>query len=238
MGRHFTVGYLKGHIKFCGQVLLVVELGQHGSKLYLAYGIVIVGGRDDSAIVTAAECQKLMMKDQGFPTSLSYHYAKEDELVRKEPQVEVPPLGDDLADTVGLAQGGDPSILDHTNIVPASSSQAASMVPSSSRSTPQLGATVVPLARVQKLEAQMATLLHHIQPWMQMSIAESEARMERRMEGMMDRKVQAVNKRLDAFELRVLELSAPAIDLSSLQAELASLRTDVNSILVAPTVEP
>uniref|UniRef100_M1DN81 Gag-pol polyprotein n=1 Tax=Solanum tuberosum TaxID=4113 RepID=M1DN81_SOLTU len=51
--------------------------------------------------------------------------------------------------------------------------------------------------------------------------------MERRMEAMMDRKGQAVNKRLDAFELRVLERSAPAIDLSTLQANLASLRTDI-----------
>ena len=117
---------------------------------------------------------------------------------------------------MGQAQGGDPIIQNHSDTVPASSSQAASMAPSSSRSTPQLGAIVVPLARVQKLEAQMATLLHHIQLWMQKSIAESEARMERRMEDMMDRKVQAVNKRLDAFELRVLERLAPAIDLSSL----------------------
>uniref|UniRef100_M1DDU1 Integrase core domain containing protein n=1 Tax=Solanum tuberosum TaxID=4113 RepID=M1DDU1_SOLTU len=93
-----------------------------------------------------------------------------------------------------------------------SGSEAASMAPSSSRSTPQLGASVVPLARVQKLEAQMATLLHHIQPWIQKSIAESEARMERRMEGIMDRKIQA--------------------------AELASLRTDVDDILAAPTVKP
>uniref|UniRef100_M1E150 Integrase core domain containing protein n=1 Tax=Solanum tuberosum TaxID=4113 RepID=M1E150_SOLTU len=116
--------------------------------------------------------------------------------------------------------------------------EAASMAPSSSRSTPQLGPTIVPLARVHKFKAQMATLLHHIQPWMQKSIDEYEARMERRMEGMMDRKVQAVNKRLDAFELRALELSAPAIDLSSLQAELASVRTEVDAILVAPTVEP
>uniref|UniRef100_M1DYJ6 Integrase core domain containing protein n=1 Tax=Solanum tuberosum TaxID=4113 RepID=M1DYJ6_SOLTU len=111
------------------------------------------------------------------------------------------------------------------------------MAPSSSRSTPQLGATVVPFARVQKLEAQMATLLHHIQPWMQKSIAESEARMERRMEGMIDQKVEAVNKRLDAFELRVLERSAPATDLSALQADLASLRTDLDAILAAPAVE-
>ncbi|KAG5610014.1 hypothetical protein H5410_021295 [Solanum commersonii] len=50
----------------------------------------------------------------------------------------------------------------HIDIVPASSSQDASRAPSSSRSTPPLGATVVPLARLHKLEAQMATLLHHI----------------------------------------------------------------------------
>uniref|UniRef100_M1DHI9 Integrase core domain containing protein n=1 Tax=Solanum tuberosum TaxID=4113 RepID=M1DHI9_SOLTU len=115
--------------------------------------------------------------------------------------------------------------------------EAASTAPSSSWSTPQLGAIVVSLTRVQKLEAQMATLLDHILPWMQKSIAESEARMERRMEGMMDRKVQAVNKRLDAFELRILERSAPAIDLSALQADLASLRTDVDAILTAPSVK-
>uniref|UniRef100_M1DYJ7 Integrase core domain containing protein n=1 Tax=Solanum tuberosum TaxID=4113 RepID=M1DYJ7_SOLTU len=156
---------------------------------------------------------------------------------RREPQVEVPPLGADLGDTVGKAQGGNLSIPDHTDTVPGSSSQAASMAPSSSRSTPQLGATIFPLARVQKLEAQMATLLHHIQPWMQRSIAKSEARMERRMEGMMDRTVQAINKHLDSFELRVLERSAPAIDLSALQADLASLRTDVDAILAAPSVE-
>uniref|UniRef100_M1DAD5 Integrase core domain containing protein n=1 Tax=Solanum tuberosum TaxID=4113 RepID=M1DAD5_SOLTU len=55
---------------------------------------------------------------------------------RREPQVEVPPLGADLADIVGQAQGGDLSIPDHTDTVPGSSSQAASMAPSSSRSTP------------------------------------------------------------------------------------------------------
>uniref|UniRef100_M1DZH1 Integrase core domain containing protein n=2 Tax=Solanum tuberosum TaxID=4113 RepID=M1DZH1_SOLTU len=157
---------------------------------------------------------------------------------RKEPEVEVPPLGADLADTVGQAQGGDPSIPDHTDTVSASSSQVASMAPSSSWSTPQFGAVVVPLARVQKLEAQMATLLHHIQPWMQKSIAKSEARIERRMEGMMNRKIQDANKRLDAFELRVLERPDPTIDLSSFQFELASLRDDVHAILATPTIDP
>uniref|UniRef100_M1DI55 Integrase core domain containing protein n=1 Tax=Solanum tuberosum TaxID=4113 RepID=M1DI55_SOLTU len=130
-------------------------------------------------------------------------------------------------------------IRDEANVAaPHREPQAASMAPSSSRYAPQLGATVVPLARVHKLEAQMATLLHHIQPWMQKSIAESEARIERRMEGMMDWKVQAINKRLDAFELCILERSASAIDLSALHADLASLRTDVDAILAAPSVEP
>ncbi|KAG5600720.1 hypothetical protein H5410_032090 [Solanum commersonii] len=46
----------------------------------------------------------------------------------------------------------------------------------------------------------MATLLHHIQSWMQKSIAEFEARVENRMEDMMDRKVQTVNNHLDAFK--------------------------------------
>ncbi|KAG5599196.1 hypothetical protein H5410_030566 [Solanum commersonii] len=96
---------------------------------------------------------------------------------RREPHVEVPLLGADLVDTVGQAQGIDPIIPDHTDTILAFSSQGASRAPSSSRSKPPLG-VVVPLARVHKLEAYMATLLHHIQPWMQKSIAKSEARME------------------------------------------------------------
>uniref|UniRef100_M1E0W8 Integrase core domain containing protein n=1 Tax=Solanum tuberosum TaxID=4113 RepID=M1E0W8_SOLTU len=131
---------------------------------------------------------------------------------RREPQVEIPHLGADLANTMGQAQGGDHIIPDHTNTVPASSSQASSRAPSSSRSTLPLGAIVVQLAKVQKLEAQMATLLHHIQPCMQKSIAESEARMERRMEGILDQKIQ--------------------------DTELASLWADVDAILATSTVEP
>uniref|UniRef100_M1DMD2 Integrase core domain containing protein n=1 Tax=Solanum tuberosum TaxID=4113 RepID=M1DMD2_SOLTU len=57
--------------------------------------------------------------------------------------------------------------------------EAASRSPISSRVTPSSGSTVVPLSRVHKLEAHMATLLHHVKPWMQWSIAEFEARMER-----------------------------------------------------------
>uniref|UniRef100_M1DJL6 Integrase core domain containing protein n=1 Tax=Solanum tuberosum TaxID=4113 RepID=M1DJL6_SOLTU len=62
--------------------------------------------------------------------------------------------------------------------------------------------------------------------------------MERRMESMMDRKVQVVNKRLDAFELRVLERLVSTTDLSSLQTELVDLRADVDAILATPAVEP
>ena len=63
---------------------------------------------------------------------------------------------------------------------------------------------LVPLARIQKLEAQMATLLHHIQPWMQKSIAEAEERLEWRMIQHKERKITEVHQRLEAFELRVL----------------------------------
>uniref|UniRef100_M1DXJ9 Integrase core domain containing protein n=1 Tax=Solanum tuberosum TaxID=4113 RepID=M1DXJ9_SOLTU len=84
-------------------------------------------------------------------------------------------------------------------------SPATSQAPRSSRATPSSGSTVILLSRVQKLEAQMATLLQHVKPWMQRSIKESEARVEQMMEQMMDQKVQAVHKHLDAFELRVLE---------------------------------
>ena len=80
---------------------------------------------------------------------------------RREPQVEVPPFGADLADTVEQAQGSDPIIPDHIDTIPASSAQAASRAPSLSWSTPPLGTVVVPLAGVQKLEVQIATLLHH-----------------------------------------------------------------------------
>ncbi|XP_055819411.1 uncharacterized protein LOC129888459 [Solanum dulcamara] len=59
------------------------SLGSPGSKIHLAHGVVIVGGRDDSAVVTAAESQKIMTKDQASPSSLSNNYDEEDEQVRK-----------------------------------------------------------------------------------------------------------------------------------------------------------
>ena len=95
---------------------------------------------------------------------------------RKGPRPELPPLADDLADTVAQDRTATYASIDTT---PVKSILGSSPAPSSSRTAPL--PLPAPFARVQKLEAQMATLLHHIQPWMQKSIAESEARMERQM---------------------------------------------------------
>ena len=79
----------------------------------------------------------------------------------------------------------------------------------------------------------MATLLHHIQPWMQKSITKSEARLERKMQQFTERKIAEVNQRLDSFELRVLARPAPPVDVSTLQAAVDSLRAEDDTILEA-----
>ena len=91
----------------------------------------------------------------------------------------------------------------------------------------------------------MATLLHHIQPWMQRSIAEAEERLEWRMVQHKERKIAEVHPRLYAFELRVLAQPAPPVDVSTLQAAVDSLRADIDMILEArvlgsetPSVDP
>ena len=118
---------------------------------------------------------------------------------RRGPRPELPPLADDLADTVAHARTATQASTDTT---PVESIPCSSTAPSSSGTAPL--PTLVPLARVQKLEAQMATLLHHIQPWMQRSITESEEHLERKMMQFTERKIAEVNQRLDAFEFRVL----------------------------------
>ena len=84
----------------------------------------------------------------------------------------------------------------------------------------------------------MATLLHHIQPWMQKSITESEARMERKMQQFTERMIVEVNQLLDAFELRVLARPAPPVNVSTLQAAVDSLRADIDMILEATVPDP
>uniref|UniRef100_M1DR12 Integrase core domain containing protein n=1 Tax=Solanum tuberosum TaxID=4113 RepID=M1DR12_SOLTU len=89
---------------------------------------------------------------------------------RRELQVEVPPLGANLVANVEQMQGEESTSPATTEDAPASPSSAASQGPSSSKATPSSGYVVMPLARVQKLETQMATLLQHVRPWMQRSI--------------------------------------------------------------------
>ena len=91
----------------------------------------------------------------------------------------------------------------------------------------------------------MATLLHHIQSWMQRSITEFEEHLERKIMQFTERKIAEVNQRLDAFELRVLARPAPPVDVSTLQAAVDSLRVDIDTILEArvpeseaPSIEP
>ena len=91
----------------------------------------------------------------------------------------------------------------------------------------------------------MSTFLHHIQPWKQKYITESEERLERKMVQFTERKIAEVNQRLDAFEFRVLARPAPPVDVSTLQAAVDSLRADIDTILEArvpdseaPSVEP
>uniref|UniRef100_M1DLG8 Integrase core domain containing protein n=1 Tax=Solanum tuberosum TaxID=4113 RepID=M1DLG8_SOLTU len=80
-------------------------------------------------------------------------------------EIVVPPLGEDLVADVEQMQGEDPSHIAHTDDASASLSQSASRAPSSSSAIPLSGFAIVPLARVKKWVAQMATLLHHVKPW-------------------------------------------------------------------------
>ena len=91
----------------------------------------------------------------------------------------------------------------------------------------------------------MATLLHHIQPWMKRFIAEAEERLERRMVKHTERKIAEVHQCLDDSELWVLVLPAHQVDVSILQATVDSVRIYINMILEArvpeseaPSAEP
>ncbi|TMW85002.1 hypothetical protein EJD97_023970 [Solanum chilense] len=119
------------------------------------------------------------------------------------PGPELPLLGDNLAVTVAQARTATQAAF--TDTTPVESLSGSSIAPRSSRSYPF--PALVPLATVQKLEAQIATLLHHIQPWMQRSIAEAEERLEQRM--------------VQHTEWKIAE------------AAVDSLRADIDMILVA-----
>uniref|UniRef100_M1DI66 Integrase core domain containing protein n=1 Tax=Solanum tuberosum TaxID=4113 RepID=M1DI66_SOLTU len=127
----------------------------------------------------------------------------------REPQVEVPPLGDDLVADVEQMQDDDTTPLVTTADVQDTLSLTTSQAPSSSRATHSSVSTAIPLARVQKLEARMDTLLQH-----------------------------DIHQRLDAFELRVLERLTPTVDVTTLKKELESLSADVDVLLAPLETEP
>ena len=91
----------------------------------------------------------------------------------------------------------------------------------------------------------MATLHHHIHPWMQRSIVDTDQSLESKMVQHTERKIIEFHQHLEAFKLRVLARPAPQVDLSNLQVAFESLRADIDMILEArvpeseaPSVEP
>ena len=80
------------------------------------------------------------------------------------PRPELPPLGENLADMVAHARMATQTASETTDITPVESIPGSSTAPRSSRLAPFT--SLVPLARVQKIETQMATLFYHIQPLM------------------------------------------------------------------------
>ena len=78
------------------------------------------------------------------------------------PRVEVHLLGENLADTAEQAQGADRAASEPTDTTPVEFSPGTRRALSSSRSTPS--PALVSIARVQKIESRIATVLHYIQP--------------------------------------------------------------------------
>ena len=70
---------------------------------------------------------------------------------RRGPRVDLQP-SENLADTVLLDQGADPTTLEPTKTSPTEFAHCTSRAPSSSRSTPP-SAALVSIARIQKVEA-------------------------------------------------------------------------------------
>ena len=103
----------------------------------------------------------------------------------------MPPLGENLANTAAHARMATQATSAPTDTALVESIPGSSTTPSSSNLAPS--PALVPLARVQKLEAQMDTFLHHIQPWMQRSIAEAEECLHHKMAHNTERKIVEVH---------------------------------------------
>ena len=110
---------------------------------------------------------------------------------RRRPRQELPLLSENMADIVAHARTATQATSAPTDTTTIKYIPGSSTTPSSSRS--DHSRALVPLARVQKLEAQMDTFLHHIQPWMQRPIAEAEERLHHKMAHNTERKIVEVH---------------------------------------------
>ena len=140
---------------------------------------------------------------------------------RRGPHTEVPPLGENLVDTVAHVKMGTQATSAPIDTTPLESIPSSGTAPSSSPSSPSPALVLV--ARVQKLEALIATLLHHIKPFMQRSIVEAEESLERKIAQHIERNIAEVHQSLNAFKLRVLARLASPVDVSTLQDVVESL---------------
>uniref|UniRef100_M1DED8 Integrase core domain containing protein n=1 Tax=Solanum tuberosum TaxID=4113 RepID=M1DED8_SOLTU len=116
----------------------------------------------------------------------------------------------------------------------ALSSTSSGLAASTPRSHTPIGFAMLPLARVQKFETQMATLLQHITPWMRKSVKESKAQAEKAVEV----KIQVVHQMIDAFQLQMLERPqpGPTIGITAFQMELAKLQDNIYVLAVIDIV--
>ncbi|TMW98359.1 hypothetical protein EJD97_004146 [Solanum chilense] len=128
------------------------------------------------------------------------------------PHPEVQPLGENLVAPLEQDQAAKPTTSETTDTTSVESISGGSTTLISFRLAPS--ATLVPLSRVKKLKDQMDTLLYHIQPWLQRSIAEVEEGLERKMAHHCERKVmeafvKILREDLDTIlEARVKEFEA------------------------------
>ena len=117
---------------------------------------------------------------------------------RRGTHQEMPPHGENLNDTITHARmatqtAPKPLTLPQWSLSPV---EALPLAHFSQPLSPLLSC----LRGLRKLEAQMATHLHHIQPWMQRSIAKAEERLERKIVKHTERKIVVVHQRLGAFK--------------------------------------
>lgn len=112
----------------------------------------------------------------------------------ERPRLELQSLSENLAEKIKLDQGADLATFEPVYTSLAKCAYIDSRAPVSP-ATP-LSVALVPLEQVEQLEAQMSTLLHHMQTLMQKSIAEAEDRIEKRVTCTLSRRFRCLTSAL------------------------------------------